>query len=219
MGFIILTVFVVGFLAGFLTSVWGKFSSSSDVMEVREVPTKSRFRGIERPDAPYVGDLALPNVRAPQGTDPITPFQAPPGGIRLVYFGYSTCPDVCPTTLGLMRTVTKRLGADGKRVQFSMVALDPQRDTPDAISAFVGKFFPSGLALRTDDMATLDTVEQRFKVVAEKDAASAPEAYTITHSSSVFAVNDQGRVLVQWSYGTPAKDIEADLHTLLKLQS
>jgi protein SCO1 len=136
------------------------------------------------------------------------------GKVVVVTFGFTHCPDVCPTTLADFASAVKRLGSNGDRVQVIFVTLDPARDTPEMIREYVKAFNPAFIALRGDEKAT-DKVTRDFKVYAHKRAGKTPAEYTIDHSAQSFVFDPQGRVRLVVGYGLEPEKIAADLRLLL----
>lgn len=136
------------------------------------------------------------------------------GKVAIVFFGYTQCPDVCPTTLSTLREVMTQLGPQAERVQVLFVTLDPQRDTPALLAQYVPSFHPAFLALRGDDAATRATA-QAFKVFYKKQPGSAPGAYSIDHSTGSYVYDPQGRLRLYVKYGDTAEHITGDLKQLL----
>jgi protein SCO1/2 len=133
----------------------------------------------------------------------------------LLYFGYISCPDVCPTTLGTWKAVEKAPGADADRVRFVLITVDPERDTPERLRVHMNLFSPSFLGLTgTED--ELDAVYRAFGVYHQKVyIEDSPAQYSVDHTATTFLVDPEGRLRVTYSYGTPAEDIVHDLQLLL----
>jgi protein SCO1/2 len=139
------------------------------------------------------------------------------GKVVLLYFGYSNCPDECPTTLADLKQVMQKLGGDATQVQVLFVTVDPERDTPDRLVEYLANFDSSFIGLRTTDSAQLQQVMSQFGAFAQVDAH--PEGatdYEVSHSLQVFAIDRQGRLYEFFSYGTSADAITADVQHLLK---
>jgi protein SCO1/2 len=136
------------------------------------------------------------------------------GKVAIVFFGYTQCPDVCPSTLSTLREVMTQLGPQAERVQVLFVTLDPQRDTPALLAQYVPSFHPTFLALRGDDAATGATA-QAFKVFYKKQPGSAPGTYSIDHSTGSYVYDPQGRLRLYVKYGDTAEHITGDLKQLL----
>lgn len=134
------------------------------------------------------------------------------GKVVVLFFGYTHCPDVCPTTLTTMREVMDLLGPDAQRVQVLFVTLDPERDSAELLANYVPQFNPSFLGLRGDAQATA-AVAQEFKVFYAKQPAGS--GYTIDHSTASYAFDPQGRLRLVIRYGESARNVADDLKLLL----
>jgi protein SCO1 len=136
------------------------------------------------------------------------------GKAVVLFFGYTQCPDVCPTTLSAMAEVAKLLGSDAARLQVVFVTLDPERDTPPLIAEYMAQFHPDFLGLRGDRAAT-EAAAKEFKVFYSKQAAGAAGGYTLDHTAGSYVFDPQGRLRLYVRHGAPAADIAADLRLLL----
>lgn len=136
------------------------------------------------------------------------------GKIVAIFFGYTHCPDVCPTTLSDFAMALRELGEDGKRVQVLFVTVDPQRDTPDLLAKYVPSFNPGFLGLYTDPVS-LAALAKDFKVVYQKNVTSGSKHYLIDHSAGTYVYDTAGRLRLLIPYGAGPKDIAQDLKTLL----
>ena len=136
------------------------------------------------------------------------------GKAVVVFFGYTQCPDVCPTTLATMREVLSRFGDDARRVQVVFVTLDPARDTSQVLAAYTTAFHPSFIGLRGDD-ATTAAVAREFKVFYARQAGTTAGSYSIDHSTGSYAFDPQGRLRLLIRHGETADRIAADLKLLL----
>jgi protein SCO1/2 len=132
----------------------------------------------------------------------------------VVFFGYTQCPDVCPTTLAEWAEVRRQLGPDGARVQVIFVTLDPERDTPGLLAHYVQAFDPGTLAL-TGTPAEIATVAKDFKVFYEKVPGAAPGQYTLNHTAASYVFDPQGRLRLFIRQGQAVSDTVADLRVLL----
>lgn len=137
------------------------------------------------------------------------------GKVVALFFGYTQCPDVCPTTLADLDAALKTLGAQAKDVQVLFVTLDPERDTQTLLASYMAQFDPNFLALYGDLMAT-DRTAKEFKVHYAKNAGKNGR-YTVDHSAGTFVFDRAGRIRLLVPYGTRPPVIAADLQTLLKL--
>ena len=136
------------------------------------------------------------------------------GRIVVVFFGFTQCPDVCPTTLAEMAKVIKELGADGGKVQVLFVSIDPERDTPALLKQYVTAFHPTFLGLVGDAGATARTAKE-FKVYVQKQPAKSG-GYSVDHSAGTFILDQQGRLRLFVQYGAGAQALLNDIRILLK---
>ena len=136
------------------------------------------------------------------------------GKLVAVFFGFTQCPDVCPTTLSDMAEVRKLLGDKAKDVQVLFVTLDPERDTAALLTQYVPGFDPSFVGLRGDAAQTAAAAKE-FKVFYQKVAGPTPSSYSIDHTAGTFVIDREGRVRLFIRHGTPPADIAADLRRLL----
>ncbi len=131
-----------------------------------------------------------------------------------IFFGYTHCPDVCPTTLADFAAALKMLGPLADRVQVLFVTVDPARDTPEMLRQFVPAFNPGFLGMYTD-AASLKLLAKEYKVVFQKTAQKGPDDYLIDHSAGTYVYDPQGRLRLLMPYGSPPEAIANDLRTLL----
>jgi protein SCO1/2 len=149
------------------------------------------------------------------------------GKAVLVFFGYTSCPDVCPTTLTRLAAVMKQLGSDADRVQVLLVTLDPQRDTPERLAAYVTGFYPSFIGL-SGDMPATEAAAKEFKVVFARrkagensphghshDHGQVADGYVIDHSTGTYVFDPAGRIRLYVKDDASVDAIAADLKTLL----
>ncbi len=136
------------------------------------------------------------------------------GKAVVLFFGYTQCPDVCPTTLAGLAAAMKLLGADAKRVQVLFVTVDPERDTQALLAAYVPQFYPTFVGLRGDTATTAATAKE-FRIYYRKVAGSTPQNYTIDHTASSYAYDPQGRLRLLIRHGETPQNIAADLKLLL----
>ena len=172
--------------------------------------------GLTRDPPPQVDGVELPDIAA--GGAPFA-FRAPADGLLVVYFGYTNCPDVCPTTMADLKLALEDVGDDAERVEVAMVTVDPARDTP-VLAAYIQSFFPGAHAIATDDQSALQSVAGPFGVSYEVRTAPDGEIQ-VGHSSNLFAVDDAGRLVLTWSVGggegtARADDLAGDIRQLLE---
>jgi protein SCO1/2 len=139
------------------------------------------------------------------------------GKVVVVFFGYTQCPDVCPTTMLEMKQVIEQLGPDGKRVQVLFVTIDPERDTPQLLAQYVPAFDPGFIGLYGDGETTAK-VAKDFKVFYQKVPGSKPGTYTVDHTAGSYVFDPQGRLRLFVRHGTAA-NLAADIGTLLRTAS
>ncbi|MCA9871058.1 MAG: SCO family protein, partial [Anaerolineae bacterium] len=138
------------------------------------------------------------------------------GKVSLLFFGYTTCPDVCPTTLAEARTILNDLGDDANDVEFLFVTVDPERDTPEKLAAYTDAFHPGIIGL-TGTPDQLASIYGEFGVRAER--VEAPESalgYLMNHTSRMYLVDQDGNLRLSYGYGTPVEDIVNDVKHLVK---
>ena len=182
-----------------------------DDVTTEDAGANGGLTGIVRDPAPAVGELSIPSLTDP-GTD-IT-FQADPGGYQLVFFGYTHCPDVCPTTLSDITVAMRKMSeADAAKVSTVMITIDPDRDL-DVLAEYVQSFLPEGEAGGTDDPAQLQAIADAFGVTYAVTTDEAGEV-DVVHSGFVYVVDDQGRLVLTWPFGTTSDDMANDLEILL----
>ena len=136
------------------------------------------------------------------------------GKAVVIFFGYTNCPDVCPTSLAMLMQVMQQLGPDASRVQVLFVTVDPGRDTPERLKQYVGAFNPAFLGL-TGSEAEIATVAHEFKVIYEKHGDIASGRYSVDHTAGCFIFDPQGRARLFARHGETAERITADLKRLL----
>ena len=138
------------------------------------------------------------------------------GKVVAIFFGYTHCPDVCPTTLSDFAIALKSMGDDANRVQVLFVTVDPERDTPELLKQFVPAFNPNFLGMSTDAQH-LKALTQEYKVVYQKTSERGPGDYLIDHSAGTYIYDPQGRLRLLMPYGSGADVIAHDLKALLAL--
>jgi protein SCO1/2 len=170
-----------------------------------------QFKGTEYPTGKQAADFELVTAQS-------QPFRLSDqrGHIVMLFFGYTSCPDICPTTLSEARRVLEDLGEEGASVRYAFVTVDPERDTPDKLAGYLQNFHPAIIGL-TGDPATLAAVQEDYGVVAERqELEGSAIGYIINHTARVFLVDQQGNLRLSYAYGTPTSDIVSDLRQLVK---
>jgi protein SCO1/2 len=167
------------------------------------------FKSIDITGADYARDFSLPDAQGRVRT--MADFK---GKVTLVFFGFTQCPDVCPTTLGEIAAVKRELGPAGVDVQAVFITVDPERDTPEVIAAYVAAFDPGFVALRGTPEQTRETAKH-YRVFFEKRPGKTPESYTIDHTAAAYVFDRQARVRLFARHGTGPQALKHDLELLL----
>lgn len=136
------------------------------------------------------------------------------GKVVLMFFGYTQCPDVCPTTMSEMIEIKKALGKDGERLQVLFVTVDPERDTPELLKAYMENFDPSFLALRATPEKLVELTKD-YKIYYKKVDGSTPTSYTMDHSAGSYIYDPQGKLRLFTRYGSPKESLTKDIQALL----
>lgn len=137
------------------------------------------------------------------------------GKAVVMFFGYTHCPDVCPTTMAQLGQVMQKLGNDAQRVQVIFVTVDPQRDTAALMAQYAPAFNPSFIGLRPADDAALKQVTKSFRVVANKVPGSTPDNYTIDHTAGIYVFDPSGQLRLFMRPDEPVDAMAQDLKTLI----
>jgi protein SCO1/2 len=172
--------------------------------------SKPQFKAIDLTGADYARDFQLTDHNGQQRT--LKDFR---GKLVVLFFGFTQCPDVCPTTMGEVAEAKRLLGADGAKVQGLFVTVDPERDTPEVLKAYMQNFDPTFLALRGTP-EQLATVAKEYKVYYKKVPGTTPTSYSMDHSAASYVYDTQGRLRLYTRYGTGAQALASDLQLLLK---
>lgn len=167
------------------------------------------FKAIDITGAEYARTLALTDQNGQPRT--LADFK---GKVTVVFFGFTQCPDVCPTTMAELAQVKASLGKDGDRVQGVFVTVDPERDSEAALKTYMGGFDPSFVALRGTPEQIAATAKE-FKVFFQKVPGKAEGSYSVDHTAGSYVFDSQGKVRLFVRYGGPAEDLAADLKALL----
>ena len=169
------------------------------------------YRGTVVDDPQPAPPLVLENVAG--GTFDLSKHQ---GTIYLLYFGYTSCPDVCPATLAQARQVFDQLGEQADQVRFLFVTVDPERDTPEILSTYIAVFHPNIIGL-TGSQETLQAVFDDYGIVAEKEVIEdSAVGYVMNHTTRVFLIDQESQLALSYSFGTPPEDIAQDIEHLLQ---
>ena len=171
---------------------------------------KPSFTSVDVTGADYAKDLMLKDHNGQART--LKDFN---GKVVVIFFGYTQCPDVCPTSMAELAEVKKLLGKDGDRLQGLFVTVDPARDTPEVLKAYMANFDPGFLAL-IPEADKLPDLAKSFKIHYKKVEGKTPTSYTMDHSAGSYVYDTQGRVRLFTRYGSGAKALAGDIAQLLK---
>jgi protein SCO1 len=167
------------------------------------------FRGVDITGADYGKSLNMNDAEGkPRSLEEFK------GKVIVVFFGYTQCPDVCPTTLAELAQVKKSLGADGEKIQGIFVTVDPDRDTPEILKNYMANFDPSFVALRGNSEQTT-AVAKDFKVFFAKVPGKTEGSYTVDHTAGSYVFDPAGRLRLFVRYGSGAEALSSDLKALL----
>lgn len=175
-----------------------------------EAPEAPRFKLTDVTGASFGKDFALTDHNGQRRT--LADFK---GKVVTLFFGFTHCPDVCPTTLGEMALVMKELGPDAARLQVLFVTVDPERDTPEVLKRYVPAFHPSflGLAGSAEDIAR---TAKEFKIFYQKQKLPNGSGYSMDHSAGTYILDGEGRLRLFAQYGAGAPSLLHDIRLLLK---
>lgn len=167
------------------------------------------FNGVDITGADYAQKLSMTDADGKLRS--LVEFK---GKVVVVFFGYTQCPDVCPTTLAELASVKKKLGEDGDKLVGVFVSVDPERDTPEVIKAYVNSFDPAFVALRGSVDET-KAVARDFKVFFAKVPGKVDGSYTMDHTAGSYVFDPQGRIRLFERYGTAQDALANDIKALI----
>ena len=170
---------------------------------------EQHFNSVDVTGADYAKGFSLPDQHGKIRS--LADFK---GKVVVVFFGYTQCPDVCPTTMAELAQIKDQLGPQGDRLQAVFITVDPKRDTPTILSAYMTNFDPSFIALRPSE-AQLPEVAKDFKTYYKKVDGKNPGDYTMDHSAGSYLYDPQGRLRLYSRYGVGAPALMADIKALL----
>lgn len=139
------------------------------------------------------------------------------GQVSAVFFGYTQCPDICPTTLGKMKLVMDQLGADAAKVRVVFVTVDPERDTPEVLKAYMTAFNPSFIGAYAQPTERTREMAKQFQVVYEKEGAG--PNYIVNHTANLYLLDENGKTIVSAPYEAKPEAIAHDIKQMLAAQS
>ena len=171
---------------------------------------KPQFNSIDLTGADYAKDFSLRDQNGKLRS--IKDFA---GKVTVVFFGFTQCPDVCPASMVELAQVKKTLGPDGGKLQVLLITVDPERDTPQLLKAYMGNFDPTFLALRPT-VEQLPQVAKDFKIYYKKVDGQTPGSYTMEHSAGSYVYDPKGNIRLYSRYGSDTQGLASDLQLLLK---
>lgn len=170
---------------------------------------KPQFNAIDLTGADYAKDFHLPDADGRMRS--LADFK---GKLVALFFGYTQCPDVCPTTMAELAEAKKLLGPQGDKLQVVFVTVDPERDTPQVLKGYMGNFDPTFVALRPTP-EQLAGVAKDFKVYYKKVEGNTPTSYTMDHSAATYVYDTQGQLRLYARYGAGPQALASDFKQLL----
>ena len=173
-------------------------------------PDKPAFRSIDITGADYARDFRLTDHNGQERT--LADFR---GKVVVVFFGFTQCPDVCPTAMAQLVEVKQMLGKDGDKLQALFITLDPERDSAEILKAYIANFDAGFLGLRPS-LEQLPELTRHFKIFYKKNEGKTPTSYTLDHSAGSYVFDTQGRVRLYVRQNMSAAAITEDLKILLR---
>ncbi|WP_201747018.1 SCO family protein [Limnohabitans sp. TS-CS-82] len=173
-------------------------------------PDKPKFNAIDVTGADYAKGFTLTDHHGQ--TRSLSDFK---GKVVVLFFGYTQCPDVCPTSMAELAEVKHLLGADGEKLQGAFITVDPARDTAELLKAYMGNFEPTFVAfIPTPEQ--LAAVAKDYKVYYKRSEGKTPTSYTMDHSAGSYVYDTQGNLRLYSRYGSGAQALAQDIQGLLK---
>ena len=193
-------------------ALWGATAASVAVLAACSPSAKApKFNGIDVTGADYAKDFPLPDQDGK--TRSIKDFA---GKVVVVFFGYTQCPDVCPTTMSELAEVKRSLGADGERLQGVFITVDPDQATPQLLATYTD-FFDKRIIGLTGSPALIQAAARNFKVRYEKviKENQDPRNYAVDHSAGLYLLGPEGAFIKKFAYATPADSMASEIRQLL----
>jgi protein SCO1/2 len=169
------------------------------------------FHGTVYDDPPMAADFELPRTDGSSFR-----LSDSRGDVVVLYFGYTHCPDVCPTTLVDLRRTVERLGDKAEDLEVVFITVDPERDDPERVDAYLSNFNPDFIGLVGEQVEIDPIIEDYGVAVVIEDVDESAAGYLVGHTSSMFVVDRAGRLRLRMHYGASAEDYARDLRYLLR---
>ena len=176
-------------------------------------PDKPQFKAIDITGADYAQGFQLTDFNGQPRS--LADYK---GKVVVVFFGFTQCPDVCPTTMNEMAQVKKLLGTDGDKLQVVFISIDPERDTSEVLKAYMGSFDPSFAGLYAASPDALAALAKDFKIYYKKVDGKTPTSYSMDHTAASYVYDPQGRLRLYARYGMGAQAMSDDIRLLLQAQ-
>ncbi|MBT2303477.1 SCO family protein [Variovorax paradoxus] len=189
---------------------WTSLAAVAGVNLAACTESKPSFNAVDITGADYAKGFSLSDADGKLRT--LADFK---GKVVVLFFGYAQCPDVCPTTMSEMAQVKQQLGADGDKLQVLFVTVDPERDTPAVMKAYMGAFDPAFVAL-IPTPEQLPALAKDFKAYYKKVEGKTPTSYSMDHSAASFVYDTEGRLRLYARYGAGVPAMVSDVKALLK---
>ena len=171
---------------------------------------KPFFTAVDITGATYAQDFSLPDADGKTRT--MKDFA---GKVVVVFFGFTQCPDVCPTTLAEVSAVKKALGADGDKLQAVFITIDPERDSAAVLKSYVANFDSSFVALRAETPAALAAVAKDFKIYYKRSEGKSATSYSMDHTAASYVFDPKGRIRLFTRFGSGVEALTSDVKQLL----
>jgi len=139
------------------------------------------------------------------------------GKVVLLFFGYTSCPDVCPTTLAELKKAMEQLGGNAEQVQVLFISVDPKRDTPEKIQSYTGYFNPAFVGL-SGDQTELEPIWKDYSIFREEVQSDSSMGVIVNHTARLYLIDPQGNLRLSYAYGTLVEDIVHDVELILRLE-
>lgn len=187
------------------------FAAAAIVAACSASPESRSLIGYVPPSAKPVGQVSATEIIGSQTQQ--FAFRAAPGEVLVVMFGYTNCPDICPTTLANLKNAKQKIGDLAARVDIAMVTVDPERDTADILPRYLSSFTDRFHAVIPADVRELNAVQEAFQ--ASSSVTKVDGRVEVNHTGTAYVVDDSGTVVVEWPFGIDTPSMTSDLITLL----
>lgn len=163
--------------------------------------------------SPYDPPKPAPEIKVTNTTGNSLALSELRGTITVLYFGYTYCPDVCPATVAIMRQVFDQIEAPSGSLNFIMLSVDPERETPDSVDAYMRRFHPDFIGLWVE-RNQLDQILDDYSIIAIREPSENPDTYLITHTARVFLIDKEGNLRTHYPFGSVPADFVTDIEYL-----